>query len=82
MFCHLDYLSQLRDEVLKIVEKLYNEKNALLNKNEKKKIQTEVKSRIFTAFHLTFFSPLISSWHFNIKIKKESLKFYNYLTLG
>ena len=37
MFCHLDYLSQLRDEVLKIVEKLYNEKNALLNKNEKKK---------------------------------------------
>lgn len=74
MFCHLDYLSQLRDEVLKIVEKLYNEKNALLNKNEKKKIQTEVKSRIFTAFHLTFFSPLISSWHFNIKIKKGESK--------
>lgn len=82
MFCHLDYLSQLRDEVLKIVEKLYNEKNTLLNKNEKKKIQTKVKSRIFTAFHLMLFSPLSSSWHFSIKIIKESLKFYNYLTLG
>lgn len=32
-------------------------------------------------FNMHFF-PLIFIWHFTIKIKKGSLEFYNYLTLG
>lgn len=67
MFCHPDYLYQLRDEVLKIVGKLYL----------KKKLKMDIYS-----ISSCIFSPLIFSWHFTIKIKKESLEFYNYLTLG
>lgn len=75
-----DYLSQLGDEVLKIVAKALQRQNTLLIKN-KKKNETKEKARIFTAFQLVFF-PLIFFWHFSIKIKKESLELYNYLTLG
>lgn len=56
MFCHLDYLSQLRDEVLKIVEKLCNEKNALLNKNEKKNPNRSKIQDIYSISSHIFFS--------------------------
>lgn len=48
---------------------------------QEQKTKSKKKAGYLQHFNLNFF-PLIFVQHFTIKIKKEILEFYNYLTLG